>query len=333
MHPVENKTRLSDIDKAKGLAIFMVVIGHIVATKSPTNNEWYEILKFFIYKFHMPFFMYLSGIIFAYTYKKVDSLKSYLIYLSKKTHKLLICYMLFGSLIYLGKSYLSRYMIVDDLPGTPSQEFFKLLITPSESAGGSLWFIYVLVEMYITFPILIIVFRYHFFLLVLIGVVLAFIKLPHIFLLDRFGEYFLFFAIGSTVVQYFNDYLKILDRFYPVLVIIFIFSFFSIDYFSDSSSKLLIGFFSLFSLHSLVRNNKIFKQSIWFIFGKYTFIIYLMNTIAIGLVKGLILLYTNWDDNNFYYIAPILLTSGCIIPILIKKYIIIKIPRLDNLTT
>ena len=89
MSKIEKKTRLLDVDKSKGLAIFLVVFGHIVATKPPDNNEWYVLLKYFIYKFHMPFFMYLSGIIFAYTYKKITSVKEYLNYLYRRIYKLI----------------------------------------------------------------------------------------------------------------------------------------------------------------------------------------------------------------------------------------------------
>jgi hypothetical protein len=66
--------------------------------------------------------------------------------------------------------------------------------------------------------------------------------------------------------------------------------------------------------------------------GKYTFSIYLMNTIAIGSTKAVILKFIAWDGFNFIFIAPIILLSGLLIPIAVKKYVFTKIRPLDFIT-
>ena len=53
--------RRQDIERAKRLAILLVVFGHIVARADPLRVEWYEPIRRAIYAFHMPFFLYLSG--------------------------------------------------------------------------------------------------------------------------------------------------------------------------------------------------------------------------------------------------------------------------------
>jgi fucose 4-O-acetylase-like acetyltransferase len=58
--------RLDDIDRAKGLACLLVVFGHIVSRRTPPGHEWYGVLKEAIYHVHMPFFVYLSGLVFFY---------------------------------------------------------------------------------------------------------------------------------------------------------------------------------------------------------------------------------------------------------------------------
>jgi hypothetical protein len=58
---------LHDVTIAKGLAIFLVVFGHIVTGPPPQGNEWYNVIRTALYAFHMPFFIYLSGYIFFYT--------------------------------------------------------------------------------------------------------------------------------------------------------------------------------------------------------------------------------------------------------------------------
>ncbi|NOU13658.1 MAG: acyltransferase, partial [Methylococcaceae bacterium] len=308
------RERLIDIDRAKGLAIFLVVVGHIVATDMPLDNDWYAILKKLIYKFHMPFFMYLSGIVFAYTYSNPKNVKKYLIYVFKKTNKLIVGYFLFGFIIFFGKIFFSRYMHVDNLHPELSEDAYKLLLIPSQSAAGSLWFIYVLMEMYVVFPILLML-RFKAIYLVLIGVALHFIHMPPIFMLDRLFEYFLFFSLGISVIRYHKNYINFIDKYFLPIFIIFLLSFFIIQYSSDSISKLIIGTISLPALHGLMRKRIFSILNIWDIYGKYTYSIYLMNTIAIGLIKGVILLFISWNGIYFLFIAPLLLFSGLYIPI------------------
>src|SRR5689334_2199437 len=54
--PAASKLRLTDIDRAKGLAIILVVFGHLVPHGTlPQGQEWYDVLWVAIYRFHMPF--------------------------------------------------------------------------------------------------------------------------------------------------------------------------------------------------------------------------------------------------------------------------------------
>ena len=47
--------RLEWIDKAKGIGIILVILGHTIC---PPN------IKFWLYSFHMPLFFFLSGYVF-----------------------------------------------------------------------------------------------------------------------------------------------------------------------------------------------------------------------------------------------------------------------------
>ena len=116
MRDYEKKIRLDEIDKAKGLAILPVVKGHIVARKPPQNNEWYVLLKFLIYKFHMPFFMFLSGLIIQYSTSTINNFTYYKTFVVKKAFRLLPGFFLFGGLILVGKSLAVHFMYVDRPP-------------------------------------------------------------------------------------------------------------------------------------------------------------------------------------------------------------------------
>ncbi|MGZ0077232.1 acyltransferase family protein [Methylomonas sp. YC3] len=326
------RQRLVDIDRAKGFAIFLVVLGHIVAGKTPLGNEWYDLLKMGIYKFHMPFFMYLSGLVFAYTYPGVSNFDEYIHYIGKRIKKLCIGYIAFGVLIYMGKITMSSIMFVDDAPGGFYIEIFNLMVFPSESAGGSLWFIYVLMEIYIIIPLLMMALKSR-LLVVICSAIVHFLPLSHMFLMDRFAEYLVYFSIGIFVIEYYDFYMKLLDRFFVVAIVLFLSSFLSIEYLSASNSKFLIGLLSLLAVHSAMRNGFLSRVALFGQYGKYTYSIYLMNTIAIGLVKGVILFFTPLDGRMFIFMAPILLLAGIYIPIYIKKYIFIRFSYVDRVTT
>jgi fucose 4-O-acetylase-like acetyltransferase len=326
------KQRLIDIDITKGFAIFLVVIGHIVSSGNvPKDNDWYYFLQLGIYKFHMPLFMYLSGIIFTYTYPKVNNISSYLNYVIKKIQKFWVSYLLFALLIYIGKKILSSTMYIDDIPGDFYSEIKMLLIEPSKSAGGSLWFIYVLIEMYISVPIILMLIKNR-IILIFIGVFFYFIKMPSIFLLDRYFNNFLYFLIGVLVYREYEKYLSLIDKYFIIIFFSFLISFFLIGHVLPTLSKFIISLLSLFAIHGIVRKNIIPLVPFWLQLSKYTYSIYLMNTIFIGLIKGIFFLHTTWDGSNFLLISPVLLFSGVFFPIITKKYVIVKVHYIDKAT-
>jgi uncharacterized membrane protein YcfT len=52
--------RIQYIDRLKGLAIILVVMGHIFGFHQPDDG-----INTFIYTFHMPLFMFLSGLVIS----------------------------------------------------------------------------------------------------------------------------------------------------------------------------------------------------------------------------------------------------------------------------
>lgn len=49
--------RISYIDQLKGIAILLVVLGHVIGYNNCENSFLWR----FIYSFHMPLFMFISG--------------------------------------------------------------------------------------------------------------------------------------------------------------------------------------------------------------------------------------------------------------------------------
>lgn len=55
-------TRNHRLDRAKGILIFTVVLGHLLARAAPWDSDVLRAPMYFIYSFHMPAFIFLAGI-------------------------------------------------------------------------------------------------------------------------------------------------------------------------------------------------------------------------------------------------------------------------------
>lgn len=327
------KERLFDIDQAKGFAIFLVVLGHITLSSQPQNVSWYEFIRVAIYKFHMPFFMYLSGYIMYYTLPKFSSILEYWTFTKQKAFRLIIPLIIFGLAIGIGKYTFQNFIKVDGVPQFSLFEFFKIILEPTNSFASSVWYIYVLFLFYLMVPLLIVLFNKREYLIVILGLIIHFIRPTNYFALNSFNEYLLYFSLGMISLKYRARLNYYFDKWRIFLIITFLFSFFLIfQNINASVSKLIISLISIPALTSLVRNKFIMENKSLTLYSKYTFVIYLLNTILIGLCKGIILKFFSWDGYNFILVAPILLLIGLYGPIVIKKYLFVRIFYLDKMT-
>lgn len=64
----QNRERIGYLDALKGLAAFLVVLGHLVTAK-----QEYQGIYNFIYSFHMPLFMFVSGVTAALSFRRYAS--------------------------------------------------------------------------------------------------------------------------------------------------------------------------------------------------------------------------------------------------------------------
>ena len=316
------RERLIDIDQAKGLAILLVVIGHITLSSSPQNADWYETLRQAIYKFHMPLFMYLSGYTMYYTLPKLNSFNEYMLFVKKKALRLLPPLILFGLAIGIGKYTFSGLMVVDGVPQFSWYEFLKIIINPTQSFASSIWYIYVLFLFYLAIPLFITVFRDRLVYILGLGVLIHFWMPTPLFAINSFNEYLLYLSLGMLSVKYRNEIVTFYDKYcYPLLAIFLISFGLMLTGMGNYHSKTIISLLSIPAIHALIRK-KVFINNTYLVeYAKYTFVIYLLNTIFIGLTKGIILKFVSWDGINFFFVAPILVLTGLYGPILLKKYI------------
>lgn len=135
------KGHYSQIDALKGIAIFLVVLGHsiILYPVDLHQNGICEFIFRWLSSVHMPLFFVISGFCFSYQggYRK---------YIWKKVKRLLVPYLVFNALDvvprYLFPSLVNR-------PRGIGESVQKIIFD-----GGEYWFLYVLFIIFLIYPLI-----------------------------------------------------------------------------------------------------------------------------------------------------------------------------------
>ena len=98
------KERLNYIDAIKGFAILLVVMGHVIAWQFGSFSDAQALGKPIllwncIYAFHMPLFIFVSGLLFGYS--SFPTTKSYVTKIISRFWRLIIPYFVCGFLVFL----------------------------------------------------------------------------------------------------------------------------------------------------------------------------------------------------------------------------------------
>lgn len=89
--------RIKWVDKAKGVGIILVVLGHACVPSLINVSRFIEIIYLVIYLFHMPLFIYLSG----YTFFNISRIQTFYDLVKKRSKTLLKPYVLYLCFDYL----------------------------------------------------------------------------------------------------------------------------------------------------------------------------------------------------------------------------------------
>jgi fucose 4-O-acetylase-like acetyltransferase len=318
-------TRRTDIDMAKGLAILLVVFGHLVARTDPAGVGWYEPLRRAVYGFHMPLFFYLAGLVYALRPG----------FLGKRAVRLLVPFFGLGVLEVLCKLVAARVMFVDNAPAGLAPGLADLVWHTAASPALSIWFLFVL---FVYCALAAGLFRGRGLVFLGLGAALYLVPLPADFYLDRIGRFAVFFAFGLCAGAAGERWLGLVDWVWPwclagLFVILIPYAIFGTGWQEDVRILLLAGGFSAPAIHGLLRYSRLKKLNEAFLFlGRYCFMIYLFNTLFIGLAKALLLPVWGWNAAHFLPFAAALMAAGVIGPICLKRYGLRYIAPLDRLT-
>jgi fucose 4-O-acetylase-like acetyltransferase len=253
------KTRLTELDMAKGLAIFLVVLGHLSPGNDPAGNEWYLVLRVMIYKFHMPVFMFISGAIFYHTYRPFTTVSGYAGFVGRRASRLVPGFLIFSLLIWSSKVLAARSLnpeVFDTrkLGAGGVAPLLEIVTHPGASVARSLWFIYVLFQFYVFFPLLLRVVRGNLVAVIIISAGLHalthLISVPSAAALNQFCEYTLYFSLGMAFIMYQDRVGRFLRQNVLVALTVFAVSFLSVLLQPGHISKTIVGLCSLPAIYA-----------------------------------------------------------------------------------
>lgn len=327
-----NKSRLLDIEACKGLAIFLVVLGHVGARSVPADAHLYEWLRGAIYLFHMPFFMFFSGFIFLLSFKPLLNIKDLLGFCKKKFWRLFPAYFLLALLVFFGKWGAQQFVHVDNPVGS-LQDLVKIVLYPMQSVSAFVWYIYVLFLMMLLTGLLHGLLRIPLVvLLVLAALMLLLPKIPLLGMSQLTRLYF-FFVFGCLAYCERERYWQLIGTYWRLALLLLVFLLICWTVLRQSWLWFPISLLSIPALHGWLRSGVTGFAFLVYL-GTFSFVIYLFNTICIGVGKVLLLQWIPMQE--YWYSAvyvPILTLAGIAIPLLLKRWIFPFFPWLNRITS
>jgi fucose 4-O-acetylase-like acetyltransferase len=272
--------RVGIIDRSAGIAIVLVVFGHMYFPEI-RSIHWYMVAHDFVYKIHMPLFMYLSGFVaFMATSKiSISGALDYKVFVLKKLKKFLPPYIILP-LISFGVDYFiykrSIALILSDVNAW--------IFYPINGSAEFVWYLYVLFGFYLLTPMLLGVDKKILYLLLFAGFFLTNISgVSRMFSSDLFARYFFFFITGG--VSYMNyDLVKgYVENKGWLFVLLFLFLIFIDIYIGGEVPFQLISVVFIVAV-LYISSLSWFGKDVLAYIGRASFAIYLFNAIALNIL-------------------------------------------------
>jgi fucose 4-O-acetylase-like acetyltransferase len=268
------KERVSFIDKACGIAILLVVYGHIWFPET-IDMKWYFMSHKFIYKFHMPLFICLSGYLafLSTSNKSITSKTDYLKFQKKKLHKFLPAYLVasIGAILLdIFYKHLPRNEII--------QSIYNMFFVPASGSAVFVWYLYVLFGFYLVTPFLVRLSNGSQYVLLLVGFLFTNASFSQLFSADLFCKYFFFFLCGGVIYNHKEQFFSTLIKNGNWLLILTV-CLLSVDVYIDMiiPYQLLSISVIMSTFYLSILNWPSFLSKIFVALGVSSFAIYILN--------------------------------------------------------
>lgn len=328
------KTRELWVDYTKVFACILVVIGHLLQGLNKANIEWnenlYNYINNFIYVFHMPLFMCLSGYLYE-KYTKIGSWKEYFKFIKKKLINLgvpyFIFYIAFVLINMLFASSVNSPRGIDDI--------LNILTNPMPP----FWFLYALFFIFLIIPLLEKLLKNSTYVILILAIILhignIFVE-TGIYAIDIVCEYLVYFYLGAIISkklqakEFSTNYTIILGILFVALTLGY--CYLKINSILNESIldvlKFILAIYGTFISIAIFRKLTVYLKNNYIInkIAKNTFPIYLMHTIFSA---GMRIVLLKIGITNFYIHVILGLVLGIIGPIIVAE--ILKITRYGNI--
>ena len=330
--PVKARTRLVELDGVKGVAIILVVVGHL-ADEAPPGNDWYGVLKHGIYLFHMPLFMFISGFLLSYTYRPIHSVREYFASVRRRVYPILPDYLLYGAAAISGKAILIRWLPVSGVADNMWQGLYTVVFMPVASPAQQLWYLYVLLLfVLLTYPMMWLRDISPWVFLAL-GLILTCVPAPRFMSLHQVCEYIIYVAFGFLAAKYYPRLSANIDRYYSHYCALFLSSLFlpclSVPF---DTAKLVAGTLSIPAVLGFVRLRIPSVTRFLSTVGRYTLVIFLFHAPFLGVSRAMAMQFNLFEGLVFLPLSIILVLGGIGIPIFLKRHVFSRLQLLDSLT-
>jgi len=308
------KQKIEWISVLQGWSMLLVVIGHITLSNTfhDPNYPIASCIEGAIYTFHMPLFMFISGMLFYYT--KISRDKSFPIVIRDKVKRLGIPFLFFTFSTLLLKYMFNPFM---RRPVELSwEQVINCFIYPESNPLGEMWFVATLFILFLFYPIYRISLKRN-MLILLVAVGAIFLNIfrlqTPLFCLSNVSYMLVFFYAGILFFKY--ELYRLFQN--KVLFSVLLIAFMLVNAWPVFALiKAFVGI--LFSL-ALCLQLAFYFPRLFSSFREYTFQIFLTGIFFQIAVRFLYLRL-----NNEWYFSPLYITSilvGLYLPIAISKIV------------
>ncbi len=282
-----NSERIVELDVMKFWGILLVVLGHVTSMYTPmglfqpvTSSEEIGYISYFIYQFHMPLFVFVSGSVYAYQYEILNKRNSFLSIVRKKIKRLLIPYTIFGVL-------LAFFMVGLGLRDDLSDYLYNGIVLSKDSRH--LWYVMMLFEVFILFWLmnsLVEKFQLPKWWLLVIAFIsyLSAGYIPYVFQLSSAFRYLFWFTLGYMFVLHKEVICKVVNNYLlgGVILIVGVLSSHNLSFRLPFMSTIvaiagILLFYHISCDFKRISNNKIFQlisRNSYGIYLYHVFVVY-----------------------------------------------------------
>ena len=132
----DNREFVSGILLVQIVATYLVVFGHSYPFVTPFP-DWLDSARGFLYAFHMPLFVWVSGYLLIYTRQSLKYTPGQ--FTARRAGKLLVPYVVLTVVAFLPKYAVQSYL--NDSVSLDAESIIRVFLVPRENVWGHFWFL------------------------------------------------------------------------------------------------------------------------------------------------------------------------------------------------